>query len=200
MASVTSKILAHAKSLPEGETISARELLHLGTRPSIDQAFSRLTRKGKLLRITCGLYVLPVQTSFGKGPPSLDLVLASIKRKTGEKFAPAYIVSANRLRLTTQNPVRFSMPTSGPNRKLWFGKLLVKLIHAPSWQLVQPNAVPGHVIRALLFMGRHQADWVIEKLSKTLSDEEKRAVLSYNHMIPPWMSKKFEGLTLSSQN
>lgn len=194
MVSVTSKILAHAKSLPEGETISARELLHLGTRFSIDQALSRLTRKGELLRIASGLYVLPIQTSFGEGPPSIDLVLASIKMKTGEKFAPANIVSANKLRLTTQNPVRFSMLTSGPNRNLWFGKLLVRLIHAPSWQLVQPNAVPGHVIRALLFMGRHQAGWVIEEIEKTLSARDRQSLLALRSIIPSWMAKEVSRL------
>lgn len=43
-------ILAHAASLPEGAGLSAKALLHLGSRAAVDQTLSRLARSGELVR------------------------------------------------------------------------------------------------------------------------------------------------------
>ena len=42
MTSTSQAIKAYAEALPEGATLSARELLHLGERTAVDQALSRL--------------------------------------------------------------------------------------------------------------------------------------------------------------
>ncbi len=194
MTSVISKILAHAQSLPEGETLSARELLHLGSRAAIDQALSRLTRKGKLFRIGAGLYVHPVYTRFGTIPPNFDLVLKNIAKKTGEVLAPTGGVSANRLGLTTQNPKKTILLTSGRNRKFRFKKFVVELRRAPEWQLLEPNSLPGHVIRALNFMGRHQAEWVIEKVNNLINSEERKLLLALRPSVPQWIAMEVSRL------
>ena len=188
MTSVTSQILAHAKSLPEGGTISARDLLHLGSRQAIDQGLSRLTRKGKLFRIATGLYVRPVHTRWGITYPHFDLVIRNLVKVTGEIVAPTGGVSANRLDLTTQNPMQTILLTSGSNRKLRFNKLVVELRNAPKWQLLGPNSIPGHVVRAIDFMGKHHADWVIEKLAEKISLEDRKTLLSFRRMVPSWIS------------
>ena len=51
MASLPESILLHAQSLPEGGVLSPKEFLHLGTRAAVDQALSRLTKEGRLLRV-----------------------------------------------------------------------------------------------------------------------------------------------------
>lgn len=56
MKTLSMTILSHAQSLPEGGMLSPKEFLHLGSRPAIDQAFSRLTMEGKLLRVGRGAY------------------------------------------------------------------------------------------------------------------------------------------------
>lgn len=78
MTSITSNILAYAKSLPEGVTVSAREFLHLGSRTAIDQALSRFARNGKLFRIGTVMYAYPIQTRFGIIPPNFNLVIENI--------------------------------------------------------------------------------------------------------------------------
>ncbi len=54
MERLTEAILHRTNSLPEGAPVSAKMLLHLGTRPAIDQSLSRLARRGKLLRVIAG--------------------------------------------------------------------------------------------------------------------------------------------------
>ena len=66
MTTLPESILLHAHSLPEGGVLSPKEFLHLGRRAAIDQALSRLTKEGKLLRVARGTYVTPVSSRFGR--------------------------------------------------------------------------------------------------------------------------------------
>ena len=46
---------AYVEAMLEGITLFARELLHLGERAVVDQAFSRLVKRGKLMHVRRGL-------------------------------------------------------------------------------------------------------------------------------------------------
>jgi hypothetical protein len=70
MSTLPEIILLRAESLPEGGVLSPKEFLHLGSRPAIDQALSRLTKAGKLLRVARGIYVAPVSSRFGTRAPA----------------------------------------------------------------------------------------------------------------------------------
>ena len=58
MTRLTEQILAHATGLPEGAPVSAKSLLHLGNRAAVDQALSRLSERGQLIRAGRGVYEL----------------------------------------------------------------------------------------------------------------------------------------------
>ena len=62
-------ILKHAKNLPEGGIVSPKEFLHIGPRANVDQALSRLARRGELLRVGRGMYTRPIKSRFGIAPP-----------------------------------------------------------------------------------------------------------------------------------
>ena len=57
--------MEHGNGLPEGTPVVAKELLHLGSRAAVDQALSRLVRRGTLMRAGRGIYVRPVESRFG---------------------------------------------------------------------------------------------------------------------------------------
>ena len=84
MNTTAESIKAFATRLPEGATISAKELLHLGERAAVDQALSRLVRRGELMRVKRGLFALPVKTRFGERAPSVQSVVEHIVQSTGE--------------------------------------------------------------------------------------------------------------------
>ena len=186
--------MSYAENLPEGTTLSAKELLHLGSRAAVDQALSRLTKNSDLLRIGCGIYVKPIHSRYGLVPPLSDLVIKDIIDKSGDRYAPTGLVSAHKLGLTTQNPVIHIILTSGRSQNLYFGKRIVKLRHAPAWQLDHPDSVPGHLVRALTFMGKHHAKWVIEKIALSLSPVDRETILSLRSKIPSWMAKEVSQL------
>ena len=78
MAGIAQKILEHSASLPEGAVLSAKTLLHLGSRAGVDQALSRLARSGHLLRVGRGLYAPPVHSRFGTRAPQPASVVEGI--------------------------------------------------------------------------------------------------------------------------
>src|SRR5271165_5950634 len=54
---LATRIMEHGNGLPEGTPVVAKELLHLGSRAAVDQALSRLVRRGTLMRAGRGIYV-----------------------------------------------------------------------------------------------------------------------------------------------
>ena len=110
MPSLPRQIMNHAAESPEGMLLCPSALLHLGSRAAVDQALSRLARKGGLMRVCQGVYVGPVQIRFGTRPPAVDKVLASLSALWGETIVPCGGTTANAFGLTTQLPVRQVIP------------------------------------------------------------------------------------------
>ena len=71
-------ILQQARSLPEGGVLSPKEFLHLGSRSAVDQAFSRLAKTGKLLRVARGAYAAPVFSRFGSRAPAPEKIVKAL--------------------------------------------------------------------------------------------------------------------------
>lgn len=124
-------ILRRARSLSEGGVMSPKEFLHLGSRAAVDQAFSRLAREDKLLRVARGTYVAPVVSRFGSRAPAPEKVVRSLAKRSGEIVVPHGANSANALGLTQQVPIKEVYLTSGRTRKLKLGKGEILVKHAP---------------------------------------------------------------------
>ncbi len=183
------QILAYASTLPEGAPLAAKGFLHLSTRAAIDQTLSRLSRAGKLLRSGRGLYVLPVESRFGARAPSPEKVVAESARLRGETIAPHGAAAANRLRLTTQVPMRTTYLTSGPSRQLKLGAQSIELEHVPSWQLLNANRESGEVLRALAWSGRPHARKALEQLKPRLTPEVREELVASRSSLPGWLAE-----------
>lgn len=88
MTSLSREILTHAAKLSEGTPLVASELLHLGNRAAIDQALSRLAKRGQLIRGGRGVYLFPVTSRFGTRPPEPAKVAEAIARLGVKSWCP----------------------------------------------------------------------------------------------------------------
>jgi hypothetical protein len=188
MPSLSSRILEHASTLPEAAPICPGALLHLGSRAAVDQALSRLVRSEQLMRICRGVYMRPIETRFGLRTPSIEKAIASLSALWGETIVPCGGAAANGLRLTTQIPVQSVYLTSGPNRRLYFYRLLVRFRHAPRWQLVAPNRRAGDVIRALAWLGPREVEDGLAAVVPHLSTDDLVELAAARAIIPAWMA------------
>ena len=189
MHSLPSRVMEHAEALPEATPLCPGSLLHIGNRPAVDQALSRLARSGKLLRICQGVYMRPIETRFGQCGPSIHKALAALSALWGETIVSTGGSAANCLGLTTQNPVRSVYLTSGPSRRLHFGAHPVELRHAPRWQLSAPYSKAGQVIRALAWLGREEVEDALDAVLPSLSKEDLDQLSAARAVMPIWMAE-----------
>ena len=189
MPSLPRQIMQEADESPEGTLLCPNTLLHLGNRAAVDQALSRLARKGELMRVCQGVYVRPTQTQFGPCPPAIEKVIDSLGSMWGETIVPCGGALANVLGLTTQVPVRSVYLTSGRSRNLHFGQLTIELRHAPRWQLVAPYRPAGDAVRALAWMGPDEIEENLEVLGKRLSSEDLEELATARAVMPAWIAE-----------
>ena len=197
MPSLPRQIMEHAAELPEGSVLCPNVLLHLGNRDAVDQALSRLARRGRLSRVCQGVYVRPVETRFGPRPPSIDKVIESLAALWGETIVPCGGAAANALGLTTQVPVRSVYLTSGPNRKLKLGEVTVDLRHAPRWQLVAPHRSAGDAVRALAWLGPQEVEEGLGVICRKLSAEDLEELAESRAMMPAWIAEPVSAMVAS---
>jgi uncharacterized protein DUF6088 len=194
MYTTAESIKAFAANLPEGATISAKELLHLGERAAVDQALSRLVRRGELIRVRRGLFALPVKTRFGERAPSVEAVVENIAKRTGETVSSSGASAANMLGLSKQNPTRQVYWTSGPSRHLKLGSQSVELRHVPNWQLRAPQSRAGQALRAMAYYGETEAKEVLLQLRSRLTKEERYELFALRAGTPTWLAKELSVL------
>lgn len=189
MSTLPEAILSHALSLSEGCVLSPKEFLHLGSRAAIDQAFSRLTQEGKLLRVARGTYVAPVSSRFGMRAPSPEKVAQSLAVQNGEVVATHGATAANALGLTQQVPIREVYVTSGRTQNLKLGRSEVLVKHVPRWMLALGTGPAGAAVRALAWMGPKHASTSLAALRQTLPSSEWQTLMSSRAALPSWMAR-----------
>lgn len=189
METLPESILQRIRSIREGELLSPKEFLHLGSRAAVDQAFSRLTKAGKLLRVARGDYVVPVTSRFGVRAPAPESVVKSLARRSGETVVPHGASAANALGLTQQVPIREVYLTSGRSRKLKLGKGEVLIKHAPPWMLTLGTRPAGSAIRALAWLGPSHVNESLASLRRTIPGAEWKALTSARANLPSWMAR-----------
>jgi Family of unknown function (DUF6088) len=188
MERLTDSIFERVTTLPEGSPVSAKMLLHLGTRPAIDQSLSRLARRGRLLRAGRGLYVSPVVTRFGSCAPLAERVIEELSSQRGETIVPSAAASANALGLTTQVPVRTVYLTSGRTRKLTLGKQVIELQHVPPWQLALAKEPAGEIVRALAWAGPERVHEVLKEVESKVPRSDLQRVNEHISLFPGWLA------------
>jgi len=182
-------IFRQARSLPEGSVLSPKEFLHLGSRPAVDQAFSRLAKAGKLLRVARGAYAAPVSGRFGVRAPAPEKLVKALAEQSGEIVVPHGASAANALGLTQQVPIREVYLTSGRTRKLTLGHSEVLVKHAPRWMLALGARPAGAAVRALAWIGPAHAGKSLARLRRNLARSEWQALASARAALPGWMAQ-----------
>ena len=189
MTRLTKQILSHATGLPEGAPVSAKSLLHLGTRAAVDQALSRLTALGQLVRAGRGVYLLPISSRFGTRAPSVEQAVAAIAAQRGEIIVSNGAAAANALGLTTQVPIRSVYLTSGRSRKMRLGNRVVELRHAPRWQLALANRPAGEVVRALAWLGPEKVETALKRLRQKIPPGVFGELVATAPQLPTWLAQ-----------
>lgn len=181
------------ESLPLGEPLTSTDFLELGTRASVDQALSRLVRAGYLDRVARGIFMrAKVNRYVGKVMPDPVSVAAALARRSGAKVQIHGAEAARRLGLSTQMPVQAVFLTSGPSRRIKFGKAEIRLQHASARKLALAGRPAGIALAALWYLGKDSVTpATLETIRKKLPAGEFEALCAAAQQMPAWMSDVF---------
>src|SRR6202140_1554720 len=134
---------------------------------AVAQALSRLTRQGRLERLSKGVYYSTRQTAFGKSRPNPAAIQKLASRRKG--VFPAGIAAANLLGFTTQTARRSEISTSALSlpRKLVGSDTVIHTRRPEAWASLSENDA------AVLDLLRHGA-----KFSELSQQDTTRKILT----------------------
>jgi hypothetical protein len=159
-----------------------------GGRAAIDQALSRLARRGFIRRLARGVYDYPrVNPRFGTISPTPDAVAHAIARKTRSKLQIDGAQAANALGLSTQVPAHVVYLTDGPSRKVAIGRRVVTLRHASPRHLVAAGSPAGTVVQALRYLGHDVGPDILDRVANQLSASDRQVLLRTATQLPRWI-------------
>ncbi|MFZ3032559.1 MAG: DUF6088 family protein [Parvibaculum sp.] len=188
MTSTAQAISEYFQAVPEGEVVCAKQLLHLGSRAAVDEALYRMAGSGEILRISRGLYVRPVEGKYGRRPPNVERVIASVARLKGEEVQPSPAILANRFGLTTQVPMRESYQTSGSGRKLKLGKASVEMRRGPKWLFAVKSRPAREAASVVNWMAENGDKEKAPAFLSRLSPETRNGLADSRGALPAWMA------------
>lgn len=169
---------------------NSTDFLGLGSRSALDQALSRLSRRGVIHRLAQGLYHYP-RTNQKMGVvlnPLPDAVAQAVARKTGSRVIPSGALAANVLGLSTQVPTKAIYLTGGQPRKIRFGSQIIIFRYATPRTMAVSGKASAIVFQALRYLGRREVtDSVIRRLNRTLSSKDKQALKKDIRHAVGWM-------------
>lgn len=186
--SAPDRVMNHVRASGRGSVFTPTDFLTATTRPAVDQALSRLVKRGQLRRIAHGLYDFPrIHPKLGPLSPAPDDVAQALARETGSQVQIAGARAANALGLSTQVPAQSTYLTDGPSRRVVLGKRVVHLRHASPKHLIAPGSPIGTVVQALRHVGPDRASDVARIAARRLSAKDKKMLAAAAVQAPAWM-------------
>ena len=184
-----SKIKQRIIGKGRGAIFAPLDFLDIGSRASVAQALSRLSRQGMIRRLTRGLYDYPRESPhFGLLLPSPDDLAKAIARKSNHVLQLTPAMAANKLGLATQVPAKVIYMTNGPIRTAKIGRLEIQFRHSSPKTLVGAGQITGAVFQALRYVGKDRVDsQVIDKLARALDDKNRKLLAKQSKIVPAWM-------------
>ena len=182
-------ILKRIRGRGRGAVFTPSDFLDLGSRDSVDQALSRLSRKGVIRRLDRGVYDFPVVSQrVGNRSPNAYAVAESVAGRLGARVQHSGAYTAYILGLSDQVPAKAIFLTDGPNRTIRAGNHTVELKHAGHRSMIGAGSISGHVQQALRYLGRSGIDGhVASILRQRLSDTDKRRLQNDAPGLPAWI-------------
>ena len=198
MESLQDKIEKQIRKKGRGHIFLPQDFLDLGTRVAVDQALSRLVKKGFCQRLSRGIYFSPEYSEFLKEDllPSPEELVAAIVKRENRKVQVTGAVAANALGLSTQVPARRVYLTDGLSKKIKINNSTIEFRRANPKAMVEAGTTVGLVIQALRYIGKEHIDEkTIAHLKTLLSKDEKRRLFNLRQNVPYWMRNMIAAIT-----
>ena len=197
MADLTLKVLKRVRVAGPGAAFTPKAFGDLGNRAAVDQALSRLTKAGKIRRISRGVYDIPKNhPTLGPLSPDPDAVARAIAAQAGYRLQPTPARAANVLGLSSQVPAHIVYLIDGSSRKITVGNQIIHFKHAGPRALLGAGTPAGVALQAIRAFGPdHLTAGVIQQLRQSLPSDAKTGLKKLAHHAPQWMASAIDAVT-----
>jgi hypothetical protein len=197
MRDLTLKVLKRAKAVGLGSALTPKAFADLGNRAAVDQALSRLSKAGKIRRISRGVYDVPKNhPTLGPLSPDPDSVARAIADQSGYRLQPTPARAANALGLSSQVPAQIVYLIDGSSRKIKVGNQTIHFKHAGPRVLLGAGTPEGVALQAIRAFGPdHLTEDVIQQLRRNLPSAAKTGLTKLAHRAPQWMASAIDAVT-----
>lgn len=160
MQSITDKVISRVYGNGRGWVFSQIDFTDLGSRSTVDQALSRLARKGTIRRLSRGIYDYPSYSQLlGKDrAPDMQQVAQTIARKYNWDIVPDGSTSTHMLGLDTQVPAQYRYFSSGPNKIFKILGTTLVFVHRKQQHTSLDNPFAAALVQALYAIGENKLD------------------------------------------
>lgn len=185
-----SKIRDRITGAKEGTIFVPSDFKDIAERNAIKMALSRLCDEQIIRRVMRGVYEFPEYSNLLQEfvVPDPDKIAQALARNYGWTIVPCGDTALNLLGLSTQVPNVWSYVSDGPYKSYEFDNIHLKFKHTTNKEITGISYKTALIIQALKTLGSDKVDdKVISKLSKVLSDDEKRTILSESQYATSWI-------------
>jgi len=189
--SIEEKVLSRIYGNGKGYTFSSYDFIKEFPQNSIDKALSILNKKGKIRRVSRGIYDYPRYSNFLKQElsPDIEQVAHAYARKSNWKIEVSGDTALNILGVSTQVVAKYIYLSNGQNRtykimdntSLEFKKSSLKNI---GFKYKESSLI----VQALKALGKeHISDIIIEKIHKKIDEKMYDKILKDTQTTTVWI-------------
>ncbi|MHC4694462.1 MAG: DUF6088 family protein [Planctomycetota bacterium] len=190
MQSIQNKVLSRIYGNGRGWAFFQKDFSDFGSRSAIDNALTRLERKGPIRRVIRGIYDYPRYSELlmEQLSPDLNQVAKALARKHGWRIQPSGPAAMNIIGLSTQVPAKVIYLSDGPNRSYKIGNQTLAFentaLKDSGFKLTESSLI----VQSLKSLGQnHLTNEVINTVRKWLKPELRLKVLKDTRASADWI-------------
>lgn len=175
--------------LKVGQTFSTRDVLHLGSRTSVDQALRVLVKQGMIVRLARGVYRRGDDTL----PPPSPLEVATIKATSYGKELSIHgddLLAQLKLSAPRAKSKELTFWVDGGASSFQYGdiRIVFKPASARKIQLIKKGGSALSLV-ALWHMGKKKVTRMEVSMTATYNNHERQQLKQSLNSVPQWLSK-----------
>lgn len=133
--------------------------------------------------------------------PTIERVIEAIKTSAAIEVQATGAYAANLLGLSTQIPMRIELYTSGPRRKIQFGKQEILLKPTTPKNMIGAGTKAGLILHALKQIGKDNVtDEMIKQIKSRIEEQDIKHIKKQIQFAPVWIAKIMRALSVTIDN
>jgi len=201
MESIQANIEHKISRLKKGSLFFPTDFRGEGSSAAIKMALSRLTAKGKVKRLSHGIYYVPERDRvLGELYPDPEKVAEAVAKKEKVRIRPTGSQALHKLGLTTQVPTKMTYLTDGERRQIKMGNLRIEFKPTTPKKMAFEGQLSSLVILGLIDIGTKNLPVETEKQIKGILQAENHEVLTKDLALAPAHIYDFVIHLLSDRN